>query len=113
MEALTSGGIKLEEKISQTPSGKEIFACQKNGFFALLHPKPNCPDYRFLSAEKSWQLHFIIIKDSGSFWMTANTFGIHQCTVSKTIVEVFKTINAILSPDYMHLPRFETVSSCL
>ena len=39
--------------------------------------------------------------------MTANTFGIHQCTVSKTIVEACKAINAILGPDYLHLPRSE------
>ena len=39
--------------------------------------------------------------------MTANTFGIHQCTVSRTIVEVCKAINAILGPDYLYLPRSE------
>ena len=66
----------------------------------LLDPKPNCLNYR---------LHFIIhyLKDIGPFWMTANTFGIYQCTVSKTIVEVCKTVNAILDPDYLHLPRSE------
>ena len=39
--------------------------------------------------------------------MTANTFRIHQCTVSKAIVEVCKAINAILGPDYLYLPRSE------
>ena len=40
--------------------------------------------------------------------MTTNTFGIHQCTNSKTIVDVCKAINAILAvPDYLNLPRFE------
>ena len=32
--------------------------------------------------------------------MTANTLGIHQCTVSKTIVEVCKANNAILGPEF-------------
>ena len=40
--------------------------------------------------------------------MTTNTFGIHQCTNSKTIVDVCKAINAIMAiPDYLNLPRFE------
>ena len=71
----------------------------------LLEPKPNCPNYRFLSAEKKLAITLYYLKDTGSLWMTANTFGIHQCTVSKTIVEVCKAINAILGPDYLHLPR--------
>ena len=37
--------------------------------------------------------------------MTANTFGIHQCTVSNTIVEVCKAINTRLGPIYLHLPK--------
>ena len=40
--------------------------------------------------------------------MTTNTFGIHQCANSKTIVDVCKAINAIMAiPDYLNLPRFE------
>ena len=39
--------------------------------------------------------------------MTTNTIEIHQCTVSKTIVEVCKVINAVLGTDYLHLPRSE------
>ena len=39
--------------------------------------------------------------------MTVNTTGIHQCTVSKTIVEVCKVINAVLGTDYLHLQRSE------
>ena len=64
----------------------------------LLDPKPNCPNYRFLSAEKKLAITLYYLKDTGTLWMTANTFGIHQCTVFKTIVEV----NA-----YLHLPRSE------
>ena len=73
----------------------------------LLDPKPNCPNYRFLSAEENPEITLYYQKDTGSFWMTANTFGIHQCMVSKTIFEVCKAINAILGPDYQHLPRSE------
>ena len=39
--------------------------------------------------------------------MTANTFGINQCTLSKMIAEVCKAINVILGPDYLHLSRSE------
>ena len=37
--------------------------------------------------------------------MTANTFRIHQCTVSKTIVEVCRAINLHLGPTYLSLPK--------
>ena len=37
--------------------------------------------------------------------MTANTFGIHQFTVSKTIVEVCDAMNTNLGPKYLHLPK--------
>ena len=73
----------------------------------MLDPKPNCPNYRFLLSEKKLTITLYYLKDTGSLWMTANTFGIHQCTVSKTIVEVFKAINAFLGLDYLHLPRSE------
>ena len=73
----------------------------------LLDPKPNCPNYRFLLSEKKLAITLYYLKDTGSLWMTANTFGIHQCTVSKTIVEVCKANNVILGLDYLHLPRSE------
>ena len=71
----------------------------------LLDPKPNCPNDGFLSAEKKLAITLYYLKDTNSLRMTANTFGIHQCSVFKTIVEVCKAINAILGPDYLHLPR--------
>ena len=37
--------------------------------------------------------------------MTANTFGIHQCTVSKTIIKVSNAINSIMGPQFLHLPK--------
>ena len=62
----------------------------------LMYPKPNSPNYRFLSAEKKLAITLYYLKYTGSLWMTANTLGIHQCTVSKTIFEVCKANNAIL-----------------
>ena len=69
----------------------------------LLDPKPNCSNYRFLSAEKKLAITLYYLKDTDSPWMTANTFGIHQCTVSKTIVQVCKAVIAILGADYLQL----------
>ena len=112
MEALTSGGITLKENISQTHGGKEVFGCNVFEILVeikpLLDPKPNCPNYRFLSAEKKLAITlYTMYTIYNSLWMTANTFRIHQCTVSKAIVEVCKAINAILCPDYLHLPSSE------
>ena len=75
----------------------------------LLDPKPNFPNYKFLLAEKELAITLYYLKDTGSLWMTANTFGIHQLTVSKTTVEVCKGINAIVGPDYLYLPRSEMI----
>ena len=112
MEALTSGGITLKENISQTHGGKEVFGCNVFEILVeikpLLDPKPNCPNYRFLSADKKLAITlYTMYAIYNSLWMTANTFRIHQCTVSKAIVEVCKAINAILCPDYLHLPSSE------
>ena len=70
----------------------------------LLDPKPNCPIYMFLSAEKKLAVTLYYLKDTFSLWIAGNTFRIHQCTVSKTIVQVCQAIDAILGPD---LPRSE------
>ena len=37
--------------------------------------------------------------------MTANTFGVHQSTVSNVVVEVCSAISRHIQPDYIHLPR--------
>ena len=37
--------------------------------------------------------------------MTAKTFGLHQCTVSKTLSEVCMAINEVLGPKHLYLPR--------
>ena len=63
------------------------------------------PNYRLLSVEKKVAVTLYYLKDTGSLWMTANTFGIHQCTVSKTLLEVCRAISTHLGPEYLHLPR--------
>ena len=45
------------------------------------------------------------LKDTGSLWMTANTFGVHQCAASKIIILVCNAINKRLGPAYLHLPQ--------
>ena len=37
--------------------------------------------------------------------MTANAFGVHQCTLSKTLVSVCEAINEILGPQLIKLPK--------
>ena len=65
------------------------------------------PNYLALSVEKKVGVTLYYLKDTGSIWMTANTFGIHQCTVSKTVLEVCTAISTHLSPKYIHLPKTE------
>lgn len=68
----------------------------------FIAPKPGSPNYRYLTIEKQLAVTLYYLKDTG---MTANTFGIHQCTVSKTIVEVCRAINLHLRPTYLSLPK--------
>ena len=37
--------------------------------------------------------------------MTANAFGLHQCSASKIIIFVCDAINKRLGPAYLHLPQ--------
>ena len=37
--------------------------------------------------------------------MTANHFGVANCTASKVIFEVCTAICSVLGPSYLHLPR--------
>ncbi len=91
---------------------KKNFRMSKQSFYNLvdkLHPvigpKPNTPNYRFLTTEKKLAATLYYLKDTGSLWMTANTFGIHQCTVTKIITQVCHAINSVLGSIYLHLPR--------
>ena len=45
------------------------------------------------------------IKDTRSFSMTANTFGLHISTVAKIIKDVCCAIACNLGPKYVHLPQ--------
>ena len=104
--------INMENGISPPSAWKKNFRMTKENFdnlVAELHPvigpKPNSPNYRFLSTAKKLAVTLYYLKDTGSLWVVANTFGIHQCTVTKTIMEVCTAINTLLGPAYIHLPR--------
>ena len=84
----------------------------RQSFFALadelrpfIAPKNGSPNYRFLTTEKKLAITLYYLKDTGSLLMTGNTFGIHQCTVSKTISDVCDAISRELGPKYLRLPR--------
>ena len=70
-----------------------------------LAPDHTSPNYRHLSSEKKLALTLYYLKDTGSLWMTANAFGVHQCTVSKIIMQVCHVICERLGPVYLFLPR--------
>ena len=71
----------------------------------VIRPKPNSPNYRFLTTDKKLAITLYYLKDTGSLWMTANTFGIHQSTVTNVLTEVCSAINRVLGPKYIHIPR--------
>ena len=73
----------------------------------FISPKLNSPNYRLMSAEKKLAVTLYYLKDTGSLWMTANAFGLHQCTVSKTINEVCDVLNNEVGPEYLVLPKNE------
>ena len=72
-----------------------------------MSPKSTSPNYRLLSAGKKLAVTLYCLKDTESLWMAANTFGLHQYTVSKTVIEVCHAINKVVGPEYLFLPRNE------
>ncbi|XP_065678198.1 uncharacterized protein LOC136093174 [Hydra vulgaris] len=68
----------------------------------------NSPNYRALSIEKRIACCLYYLKDTGSLWMTANSFGIHQCTVSKVVLEVCEAITYHLGSKILYLPKNKT-----
>lgn len=91
---------------------KKNFRLSRLQFFTLLDQlrpyissRPNSPNYRFLRAEKRLAVTLYYLKDTGSLRMTANTFGIHVSTASKTIHLVCKAISQVLGPKYLKLPK--------
>ncbi|CAB4040179.1 Hypothetical predicted protein, partial [Paramuricea clavata] len=59
----------------------------------------------FITTAKKLANTLYYLKDTGSLWMTANTFGVHQCTATKIITQLCYAINSALGPTYLHLPR--------
>ena len=91
---------------------KKNFRLSRTQFFSLLEelhphitPKPNSPNHRALAADKKLAITLYYLKDTGSLRMTANTFGIHISTASKTIHNVCKAISQFLGPKYLKLPK--------
>ena len=70
-----------------------------------ISPNPNSPNYRALPLEKKVAIALYYLKDTGSTWMTANTFGIHQCTVSKVVVEFSSAVVKNMTPKLITLPK--------
>ena len=88
------------------------FRLSRESFFSLheqlppyIATDPKTPNYMCLSSEKKLALTLYYLKDTGSLWMTANAFGVHQCTASKIVILVCNAINKHLGPAYLHLPQ--------
>ena len=99
--------LKMISDKASARSWKKNFRMSKESFQDLLakispfiSPKPNSPNCRLMSAEKKLAVTLYYLKDTGSLWMTANTFGLHQCTASKTINEVCDVLNNEVGPEY-------------
>lgn len=55
-----------------------------------------------------WQfLRLRYLTDTGSIWMTVNTFSIHQLTVSKVILEVCQSSRSILARKFSVFPKLK------
>ena len=72
---------------------------------ACILPRRPSPYFRALDTDKNLVVCLYYLKDTGSIWMTANTFGIHQSTVSKAIIEACIAVRKHLGPKYLHLPK--------
>ena len=90
---------------------KKNFRMGKDAFHELVtmldpHIGPKTtPNYRKLSTPKKLAMVLYYLKDTRSLWMTANAFGVHRCTVSKTLVSVCEAINEIPGPQLIKLPQ--------
>ena len=102
---LVSGNLPSDTWNKNSRMSKESFYLLVAQLDPVVGPKPNSPNYRFLVTDKKLAITLYYLKDTGSLWMTANTFGIHQSTVTKVITEVCSAINTVLGPKYIYLPR--------
>ena len=57
------------------------------------------------SSSKKLAVALYFVKDTASLRMTANAFGVHQSTASKTIKTVCEVINEVLGPRFVKLPQ--------
>ena len=64
-------------------------------------------NHRALPVEKKVAAVLYFLKDTGSMIMTANTFGIHQCTLSKGVKEVCSVIVTYMVPKLIKIPNSE------
>ena len=112
------GGDHFWRNILNGTSGDEKwrknFRLTKDKFFQLvdllrpyISPKGTSPNYRALNTETNLAVSLYYLKDTGSIWMTANTFGIHQSTASKVILEVCKAITTNLGPALLYMLKTE------
>ena len=70
----------------------------------IVRPKQSSPNYRQFTTETKLSITLYYLQNPGSLWITANTFGVNQSTVSKTVSEVCKAINEIMNPKYLYIP---------
>ena len=93
---------------------KKNFRLTKEKFYELvdmlrpyISPDDTSPNHRKLDADKKLAVCLYYLKDTGSMWMTANTFGIHQTTVSKIVFDICDAITRKLGPRFLYMPRTE------
>ena len=64
---------------------------------------PNTPNFRSLSGSKKPAITLYYLKDMGCLEMTANHFGVANCTASEVIFEVCSAICSVLG---LHISTF-------
>ena len=57
-----------------------------------ISPNILSPNHRTLPAQKKVAAVLYFLKDTGSMNMTTNTFGLHQCALTKAVKEVCSVI---------------------
>ena len=71
----------------------------------LLEPDPRNFRADVMSVEKKVAMTLYYLKDQGSYRMTCNTFGVSLPCLSRTVKAVCASINAVLGPEYLRLPK--------
>lgn len=96
-------------KYHHQKTGKRISACRTElcEELRLYISLGTAPNYLAFSVEKKVAVMLYYLKDTGTIWMTANTFGIHQCTVYRIVLQVYSAVSTHLCPKYIHLSRTE------